>query len=252
MRPGRKLIQTPVDALSQCGPVVRQAVQGHLILPQPAPQLLDRGEPRRGGRHPHRFDARQPRHGCHHVRMLVARPGILHDVQPGAITIHPVQPLIQRDDLAPPDHIILQVVSASAQGIHGSNPAPVLVRGPRVVRLWWRSWGHRTPGGGWIRPAVGAHLVQTDERTRVWVPGSLAQPGQHAGVLDQGLRVRARVLDPRRARRRSQRWSRRHTPLRLVPANPGKLARTAFRLHRLGAGPSGVGATTWRASSPGA
>ncbi len=80
------------------------------ILPQPAPQLLDRIEPRRIGRRPDRFDLRQQCQGCQHLRMLVDRPGILHDVDPLRRRVHLRQVLIQDNHFRPAYDVAIRIM----------------------------------------------------------------------------------------------------------------------------------------------
>src|SRR6516164_4012995 len=80
MRARSKLIQEGVDTLPQRVPVVGQPMQFEYVLPQPAPQLLDRVEPGGVGWQPDDLQSRQGSQGRLYIVMVMDRPVVLDDI----------------------------------------------------------------------------------------------------------------------------------------------------------------------------
>ena len=80
MRPRAELIQKGLYPLAQRLPVPRRAMQFQHVLPQPAPQLLNRIEPGRIGRQPDRLNLRPAVQRGLHILMAMNRPIVLHDI----------------------------------------------------------------------------------------------------------------------------------------------------------------------------
>src|SRR5512135_2903031 len=178
----------------QLRPIPRQAVHLQHILTQPAPQLLDRVEPRRIRRQPHRLDPRPLLQGGHDVRVTMDRPVVLDRQQSRHVAIGPVQLFIHRDDLGTSHDVAVEVVDLAGHRVERADDSPQAIGAPGPFRPRRRTGSGLGPIARRIGPAGIAHLVEEHQRYAVGRGRRLMQARVKILLFTEVLGIGAVVL----------------------------------------------------------
>ena len=242
----RKLIQELVHPLLDLGPVLHPAMHLEDILAHPAPQLLNRVEPRGIGGQPHRFEPRVARQSSQHIGVGVNVPVVLADVEGVRQRLGALKRGGELTSRLAADAVALHVVHLPRHGMEGSERTP-----------WWsvaRPLCHRClppPGGGDLGPTPIPQFIPDQRHHRVRVARGVAQTAGHpphlAAIVGSGAAQSAHdagIPSPHAG-------STRHTPLTVNPVSHSTDTRRVPSVQRLGAGPLSAPATSRPAASPG-